>query len=96
MAASRVYSWDYIAPNTTVSVFCHGGRPDYAYVFSAAVGPQSRTATVDLFYGVAVTQNEAYYVMDGQARTVYVKNLALPGGNGVSVGLDVIYEPVGG
>lgn len=94
MAAQVVYSWDYIAPNTTVSDYIHGFSYHEALVFSATAGPAGGNPA-DLFVGVSVTQNEVYRHIDTTvARKVYVQNLDLI--NPCTVELSVIREPIGG
>jgi hypothetical protein len=76
MAAWREFTWDYIAPGATVSVYIHGYAVNQAVAYSAVVFPQSGQAYYPLG-DINMTQTEVFQHSDGTvARKVIVQNLA--------------------
>ena len=76
MSAQIEYSFDYIEPNGSASVFIYGYSNRHAVNYSAVVHALSGDAYYPL--GAAnITQGETYRHVDGSiARTVHVQNLA--------------------
>jgi hypothetical protein len=76
MAAWREYTWDYIAPGATVSVYIHGYAVNEAVAYSAVVFPLDGEAYYPLG-NISMTQTEVFQHSDGTvARKVFVQNLA--------------------
>ena len=76
MAAAAVYSWGYIAPGASVSVYVHGFPHNWATIFSAVVYPLQGDAYYPLGH-INLTQTEVFMASDGTtARKAYVQNLA--------------------
>jgi hypothetical protein len=73
MSASLVFTFNFIAPNTSTSVFIHGYADNEAVNYSAVVFPQ-------VFGGgaggpIMITQGETFRHVDGTVgRKVYVQN----------------------
>ena len=77
MAASRVYRFDYLAPNSSASVFIHGYSNTQAVNYSAVVYPGTGVGVPYPLGHITVTQGETFAHVDGTVgRLVSVQNLA--------------------
>jgi len=76
MAAELEYTWDYIAPYTSVSVYIHGYTWQEAVAYSAVVYPLQGEAYTP-WGAISMTQTDSYLHVDGTiARVINVQNLA--------------------
>jgi hypothetical protein len=77
MVARIRFSWDYIAPNSTASVFMHGYTYRQAVSYSATVYGLPGDGVPFPASHIILTQGETFRHVDGTvARKVYVQNRA--------------------
>lgn len=76
MSAMKVYSWSYIAPGATVSLYLYGFPNNWASTFSAVVYALTGQAYYPLG-SINLTQGEVDRNSDNSiARKAWVQNLA--------------------
>lgn len=77
MAARRIYTFDYIAPNASTGLFYHGYGDNTAVSYSAVVFAGSGAGVLYPEGHATLTQGETFRHVDGTtARKVYVQNNA--------------------
>ena len=77
MSASVVFRFDYVAPNSSTSLFIHGYSTKEAVNYSAVVYPGSGPGVLFPLGHINLTQGDTYWHVNGTvARKVFIRNLA--------------------
>lgn len=91
MSAYLEYTWDYISPGATASVFIHGYPANWVGTYDALPFPVSGGDAYYPLFDIQLTQGRTRIHVDNTiARTVWVNNQA--SFNGVGVNLYFIFE----